>query len=141
MEIFFISKEIYQIIFLPSNIQVFKQETSCKWINYSQVHQISYRRMNINHLCQYHQYSIIGSCFIVETNYVFLYQIAYLTLNFDLVTLNLGQVQNPINTYHVYIHHQCAIIGWWYIAQTRFFFKWHIWPWPLTLWPCDLEST
>ena len=65
----------------------------------------------------------------------FFHKLEYLTLTFDLVTLTFGQLQHLNNTYPVYVHHQCAIIGWWYIAKTRIFTKLHIWPWPLTLWP------
>ena len=36
----------------------------------------------------------------------------------DLVTLTLGQLQHPINTYHVHKYHQYPIIGSLYIVET-----------------------
>ena len=79
--------------------------------------------------------SISNHLFMIYSKNKFFYKITYLALTFDLVTLTFCQLQHLNNTYHVYVHHQCAIIGSWYIAKTRFYTKLHIWPWPLTLWP------
>ena len=66
----------------------------------------------------------------------FVYKRACLTLTFDLVTLTFGQLQHLNNTYYMYKHHHCAIIGSWYITKARFSQNCII---DLDLWPCDLD--
>ena len=74
----------------------------------------------------------------VESKQVYFCKLAYLT--FDFKTLILGQLQNHINTYHVYKYHQDSIIGSLYIQgiQISFLYKFTY----LTLtFDLDLRST
>ena len=139
--------------------------------------------IDINHVCKYHLYLIIGSWYIVKIRFsqncifdldlwpcdldlrstlksywyqsyvqvssisghwfmnysqnIFFYNLACLTLTFDLVTLTLGELHHHTDIYNMCKWYQYLSIRWFVINCTSFFL--HYCLFDLDLWPCDLD--
>ena len=93
--------------------------------------------IDINHMCKYHLYLIIGSWYIVKTRFS---QNCIFDLDLWPCDLDLRSTLTS-HWYQSYVQVSSISNHWFMVyCQIRLFTNVHIWPWPLTLWPWPLVN-